>query len=88
MRPPWSTPAARAERARARERSAGERGGQGGAVCVGGEGEGAAGSNELAREVLKAADMLQAVHLLSLVHQGRECTCGIHSEYDCKSACV
>ena len=32
---------------RARERSAGERGGQGGAVCVGGEGEGAAGSNEL-----------------------------------------
>jgi hypothetical protein len=39
---------------------------------VGGEGAGAAGSNELAREVLKAADMLQAVHLLSLVHHGCE----------------
>ena len=40
-------------------------GGQGGAAgVVGGEGEGAAGGNGLVREVLKAADMLQAEGLL------------------------
>jgi hypothetical protein len=43
----------------------GGRGGQGGAAgVVGGEGEGAAGGNGLVREVLKAADMLQAEGLL------------------------
>ena len=44
----------------------GGRGGQGGAAgVVGGEGEGAAGGNGLVREVLKAADMLQAEGLLT-----------------------
>jgi hypothetical protein len=38
--------------------------GQGGAAGVGGEGERAAGGNGLLREVLKAADMLQAEGLL------------------------